>query len=794
MEFRFTLSHDVLGTQVISQPGGWKDIKMTLERHSEYHSLFEYFLGNDEGNFVFYGENGEVNGGIDFIRIAEQGYGVDTTVNITVEVSFDGYSFDTLFVGQLALDLLEEGENNTMDIPIIRNDFSAKFKNRTDTPVDLQSENNLDEEPAQVFPPVNLELLSQVVQAKTDFVNNTATLFCAVYDAAFISPDFQVCIDTNEYMQFDWDKDILDEVDDKFSLPTSGNPEKPVGILEAQYDGAYQIDLKFGMTVMNYREAGPPIAAEFRNMDTLVDCYVQINEEVPILLTPVNQGTAPVEWTEWSWSGLVNMKKGDTFRVYGIFVNAGSFGYANNGVTTVIAQPVFLGDDNTQIETSGGITFPTFNDSIDSYFRITANTTYAPTVSETFILHDAAGQILDRIIGQDNTFYSEYLGGVDTLYRQYEADGCEWDYVLSKGLQLRLYDLEEKPFFLSFKQWWEGINPILNLGMGYEIINGAENFRVEPIEHFYDRTMSVLISNVREIQRSYDKELMFKTVKNGYKKWQSEDTSGIDDPQTKHTRASRFQKAGKEITIESDFIAASLAIETTRRTTREKSADYKFDNDTFIIAVNAQDSSPAGYKPQLAEEFSIVNNLLNAQTRYNLKITPARNFLRWNKFLSGGLQQYPTSGFKFTAGEGNYDLETDIAASGCDEYTEFLSEKQTIQVTSDYLHLSFVYQITCPLEWEDYKTIRENRKKAIGISQTDSNHQAFFIKSLSYDLVNGKAQIEAWPVEYFDIQQIPSEITMIECVPTVTVECEDAYLTELGDEFITEDGNCLILN
>src|SRR5690606_28303370 len=155
-----------------------------------------------------------------------------------------------------------------------------------------------------------------------------------------------------------------------------------------------------------------------------------------------------------------------------------------------------------------------------------------------------------------------------------------------KGLQIRQYTLEEKPFFISMKDIWEGINPILNLGLGYEIIDETQVIRIEPKRHFIGSTRQVDFSNVRQIEDSYDQEYIFKAIKTGYKEWQTEGRSGLDARQPKHTYVTRIMSSGKDLDLESAFIAGSLAIEVTAMTTRKKADDYKHDNKNFIISLN----------------------------------------------------------------------------------------------------------------------------------------------------------------------------------------------------------------
>src|SRR5690606_14100809 len=331
-----------------------------------------------------------------------------------------------------------------------------------------------------------------------------------------------------------------------------------------------------------------------------------------------------------------------------------------------------------------------------TYFRITAATTYPETQVEGFWLHDLFAGIIDRI-APGFGFYSEVLGSTFTKVRQYNEDGCFSNFVCVKGVHLRgyrltddeddpvqRYTLQQKPFSISFKECWDGANPIFNLGLGYETLADspeAKIIRIENKAHFYnDTSTSADFSNVYNIRRTFDKDYIFKKVTIGYNKWESESYSGIDDPQTKRTYSTGLSAAGQkgksDKTILSGFIAASLAIETTRRMTVEKSSDYRYDNATFIIAANT-DEAPETYNPELDENFVSVTNLLYSESRYNLILTPLRNLLRWGNYLTGCLQSYLDRPIKFTTGEGNFYMQSEYdcdfgkvcQAVICDELT-----------------------------------------------------------------------------------------------------------------------------
>src|SRR5687768_93354 len=175
MQYRITLTHTTLGSKVISPPDGWPDVTLRLERHEQYHSLFEQF----EGEFWFYGSNDNIDGGLEFILAAEQLDGPDVTIDILAELSLDDLNFTDIFAGQLLIPGMRKTQDSKALIPVVRNDFSVKFKNRVDTPVDIQSPEDLDGNDATVFENVTLELISQII-------NKTNT-----YDGA-ITPEDEV--------------------------------------------------------------------------------------------------------------------------------------------------------------------------------------------------------------------------------------------------------------------------------------------------------------------------------------------------------------------------------------------------------------------------------------------------------------------------------------------------------------------------------------------------------------------------------------------------------------------------
>lgn len=1168
MRFRFTLTHravdllDETEALEINEPDGWRDTILKLGRDKDFRSLIEFF----DGSFIFYGDNGMVNGGIEFIKRYDLLYGADANLEMLIELTTDNVEFETVFSGQLDVSLAEEMMDNKIRVPIIRNNFWAKFYSRRDTPVDLNALVDLDS--ADIGSPVgsiDLVLPSQIITYYTE----ANARYSITYD-----------VSTDQNAMLNWDQVVKEDIK-LFSIARSGATDDVysiLGVFEAPYDGEYRIELK--LTESNYvsgtnswlylgssafvviQKTGnyAPDAYtgtlvfngagvdSWQNFDIDVPYRMYRGEQLAIALRTVANnrvtvfGTNQITWKTdcllattlpitlsgeqvidgvLTSSDRVLVKNQGNQWDNGIYVSsAGAWARATdmdsasecNNIAVYVTAGDFQADSayrqTQQVGTLGGDAiiwdFADISDErfkffagydagpIENYIKITAKTTYPQTQQPASLIHDAAAAILKSYgLGEDNPFYSEIMGSAYTLARQYDQDGCAWRYAILRGLQLRGYTLADKPFFLSFNEWWKGVNPILNLGLTYDILPGsisdptettiqalgswadaggpfpgvswdyvsygfpfvsvnggggtegytcgttptlagieyvfstvielpqtgaeaanwtviwaildasyneietltfnyntyglkletfnltpatagtyfalrvqndaptetkniflwyaesvtgeqfllnpeftsgsdwanedsgtawvitggaltlslasgqsqnmvqefvsaspgtymllsertlsnitiatdsihlsynfydaADNLitgtvdfgtgnntipiffqfdsvvaiakikiiaqinsgadidvsipfaylygptgteiiiipeqpviRVEEVAYFYDPDPSLNIPNIRDISRKYDNDKIFNKINIGYNTWKSEDIQGIDDVQTQHIYATRFEKVGQTITLWSDFIAAGLAIESTRRKTITESTDNKFDDSTFIIAINPDDVSPDTYSPELSENFGDIENLLDSDTRYNIRLSVARNFLRWRKWFNGCLQNWTDSLYRFVRGEGNYDMVSTMVETSPDCLDESydnqpLSEKQNIEVTVEFTHLPNYYEFEVPLEWEDYKTIRDNRTKAIGISLTDSGYVPLFIDQLDYRIMHASAKISGWTTEYLDISVRDDLAATQICMPAIS-DCEDAITDELGEMLTDEFGACI---
>lgn len=478
-----------------SEPDGWKGGKIILERHPSFFSLIEYYEGAAGGAFIFYGDNGTEDGGVNFIKEIERAYGF--AAKIQYESEFDPNDtgdYNSLFTGLLELSGKNEMKDNKMQVPVVRDDFWSTFMSRQDTPVNISDNIDIDGNAVEPVVPVTINLTDQKIRARYEgYQEQDVTI---EYDI----PD-------NQYGIIDFAREEISEINEKHTLYRVENPVLPSSLFTVEYGGNYNFDIEI-------RTATSELFGSAT--DSNLQVRLQIDDDAPIVLTQTGESFGLESWTNHNYSGNQTLKPHSLIRLY----------FYNNNATGSSYHFIW---------------FP--NLLRESHLIIVADTEYPATTAQGYLIHDLIHGALCRLGLGTDPFYSEFLGSTQNTTKQYDEDGCGWMYIILKGLQIRGYTLTEKPFFISFKEIWDGINPILNLGLGYETIDDNQVIRIEEKGHFVssgyliDEGVSINFSGVREISSTYDQEYIFNKIKVGYKKWQSENISGIDDPQTTQVRA-----------------------------------------------------------------------------------------------------------------------------------------------------------------------------------------------------------------------------------------------------------------
>ncbi len=328
---------------------------------------------------------------------------------------------------------------------------------------------------------------------------------------------------------------VSDEIQERFNVITGNtggtDAADAAPFLEAKFAGEYAIDLRIEASIYSSCAAnnglGGSGSRQYEISDSFISAgsyfrfYLQVNDNPPFLL---DSESSPLIFSKvstiYTYSGQFALAKGGTLKLYAQIIqdldnldsDVGAHPFLPDGTEipplglgTVYTKDninylFFWGEDNSALEITHynhaeiiqqsafsfyylfGCDFSgsaldagdaPSSETIPTYLNITADTLFEDTVTDALLIHDAAKSIVHRITGiPNNSFYSEKLGGT---IQGYDFDGCDYRYALMRGLHVRGYSFADKPFFMSFDDFWEGADPIFNLGCGYEDMPDLED-------------------------------------------------------------------------------------------------------------------------------------------------------------------------------------------------------------------------------------------------------------------------------------------------------------------------------
>jgi len=698
---RFTLFHSSLPVEglVVENPIGWETAVISLERHKDYHSLIEDF----KGNFMWYGL------GMSTLK----SFSINDIVRLEIDLSYKAGIWTNLFIGQPKLPQQEEiiiadREAYKMTVPIIRDDFWTKFINRKDSQVNLEGAVDIDGNARTPISKIVLPMPSQVVRQRTDGILEAST---ALYAPWNLSDVFQVSVDSFP----------VDEIEQNFYVQIGKTTASSVfPTHRMRFKGNYSFDISFECSVIKDIPdiASPPVIGS-------KIFYLQVNDDTPVAFTETQtivsgSGGTAEGYNTYSLSHAVALEIGDEVKLYADTISTIAFSH----------EWLFWGvSDYTSISTA--TLYSKFPGQLGSFFNIEADTIAPDTNTDAFLIKDAAESIISKLVGQDAAVKSDYL------------DTCKGENAIFRGKHIRGYDFATKQFSMSFEEWWKGANPLLFLGLGYTEVAGVKKIEIEERAHFFNSTPVVNISNVNKLVRRHDLERIYKSIEIGYKKSLSESDSGIDDPQTKRFFNTDFHSIGVKETILCEWMAASLAIERSRRNRVELGKDDRNDEEIMVVAL-VEDGDD--WLPEFGTVFNAVTNLLNPDFRINIRHSATRLFKRAQSWFNGCMLYSTTGVFTFNRGEGNYEMTSQLEDSDCEAVagTEPIIDEGA-NITADTTDILFVPQIweaeSVPMAFSTYQDIVANKNNALGISRTSTGHVPMHILDLGFEIHESRANL-----------------------------------------------------
>jgi hypothetical protein len=747
MIYRITLSNNILGSLILSKsPKGVDNIYPTLIR-GENHGLsvetevkLEFFCNGAGKEFV------------DQVH-EEQGVDAEITIDIKVYCGCDGavdapdYSIDysddygsiigqcnnedfqDFYTGVLELITIEQIPEFTK-VNIRPTGILQTVKNRLDTKIDLLATETIDG-----------TSISPYTYAPYDLTLHSKAILTQAILTAIESPESRIDTYTPRppvdtlYVQLVWNFIEADEIG--ITMPvndiTSTEDDTHPGPIYTNNSGDYEtVNLSFDL-----QGQITDVIASDRSYNLAIVCRV----------------SDPADPDNLIYSST-------TIKDYGVKSPLSSQTMTqdvNEQVDISVIIPdghamyimwVFANYDNISAPTPPVATITQTFDVCEVDFSIESVTD--SSIGKAFAVSETGSHIARCITGVEDSFRSEYFGRKNSQPYAYEQNGCGAFRSFINGFLIRGFPItgdNARTIRMSMNDFFNGLNPIDNLGMGIEKQDDSYYIRVEPKEFFYDLSNVIMqISNIPNLKKYEAPEYYYSNIYIGYGKWETEFTNGLDEFNSKREYYTGIKSVDNKLEAISDLVTSGYRIEIARRNqyTDSFTKDTQYDEDNYLVCLNRSvdvDDIPDNLdEAEKDENFADVQNILSPETSYNLRVSPARNLLRWNGVINSGLIKYPGREIKLTSGEGNYKMTSQFDGDVCSGNwnNESLSEGQNIQwddndnTDSSPIWIPQIIEFDYPLKFNEWVNIVNNGKGVFEISEWEDDYEKGFILEVQY--------------------------------------------------------------
>jgi len=738
MRFRYTLSSTYSGSLVLTKdPKGWESMETIIKRGAQYHGTFYETMVQLQFT---------CGAGKEYIDNIYEAYGVDALVNILIEINCGGgvgsidapdysddYSddygsiitgsgaavYETFFEGTLDFSKYNKTTRSTF-VDLLQSDFIQKTINRFETKVELTKDEDLDGNTLTQLALSTITLPSKTIQYGTSLeLDETAQAdtidfpdISDSYATFYIYHPFGIIFD-------DLGAFPITPVIESFDSVT----QHPQALFIAPFTGTYNISYSFigSMTIQHYDDSTVTYVFELKyGVSETGGGSTVIGSSFGQIFTPNSTHTL-----DFSFTGnlTVNMVEGDEFQFY------------------------FRNSSGASFHIDFHLDYTTCD------FNANINTETVASDCDTFLVHEAGAAIAQRITGLEDCFRSDLLGRTNSMPNDYVDNGCMSFMAITCGKKIRRMPTAKSPIFMSMAEYFNTINAIGNVGLGFEKIGTQYYIRIEEKEYFYSLTSLMQCPYANEIKTTVAKDYFVSDIEIGYDKWENEEVNGLDEFNTKQNYNTGIKSIESRRLLLSPLIASAYAIEFTRRKKYSNfpNLDWKYDNDNFIICLNR--SVDAYNNPtdldtvELDENYSQINNVLDSETGYNYRISPKRNLLRHLSVINGSLTKYVNRLIKFVYGEGNYFMSSEFTADTCagNFDNELLEEDQDIDSTAvgiDPIWIPEYIEFEYPMGFSTFLTIKNSPYGCIEVSNSDTGFVKGYIIELRYKPVGGMASFK----------------------------------------------------
>jgi|GEM_PF-2326631 len=672
--FRFTLDSDILGPLVLkNDPIGWDELGKTLTRSSATHGLLlDYSV-----------QMGFIKEAKAYLELAYATLGIEADVRVLIEQENPNtWLYDEYYRGRIDF---SDAEFTSTEVRcnVENEDFSQRFLNRDDVPIDLWGNTTVSGAASRQETPLTVELHSRAVVKRHD-VSNPANLPPVISEGLFFDDDSR-----SQTRYFGFAKVTTDELGLAAGSPvlTSGDATTAVPIYQAK--GQEELTIEFALTDTIQTLMGPG----GRTID--IKYHFRINGD---------PSTATVLATDSFTTAIDGNRYSHQFAIPPTTIQA----TLNENDAVYLYAELYYHNPDTGIVTFNTTVYATLEQG--SYLRITAVTQTAPTPCNGLLVYEALDRLSTALADTPDAFRSTYFGRTDTRI-PYDEDGPGALALVAGGFQLRGFPTpfdasptapapdSRKSLFASWRELYDSLAAIHGLGYGIERLQptGKSVVRVEPMAYFYPAQVVLDLTGLGPLDATakVNAERHYNTVEVGYETWEPEGVNGLDEFNTKRQWTTPLTRIKNALTAVSRYITSGLRLELVRRQrySETSTTDGATDNNNFLIALLRKDGG--GFETERNQRFARLDGMLSPETVYNAIWSPARNLRNHGAALRAGLAPLGGSAVvRFAFGEGNNNVVSRLQTETADiaESADVLTDELAAP-----LWLPLDYTFTCPL-------------------------------------------------------------------------------------------------
>jgi hypothetical protein len=729
---QFLLTSDVLEPLPLrTAPVGWQGLKYLFVRDEQYHGVT--LTMSSELTFwkrgaaylrVLY------EGGTDSKGKTIEARGIEAVVVLTVFES-DPNEFRTTPIYRARIDFTTYRSSEMgVSVKLKELGFATSVLARADTQVDLLGNTTLGGVTMATPTPANILLHSQMLRLKYAASQKNAVDLSPGY---MTGDEDDLSHEQLLYFGFDTqgDNDLkLEPVGGGF---VAGDRTTVVPILPINFNGPLTVELDIAARIEATNNGNGP---EFETVEG--DCYLKVvhqdgSVEERKLIPDFYEGGLGGDFIQNFATGpqsyTFEVQQGDSLLLYARY-----FVHDIGGIGTTIRYQSTI----TATMQPG------------SYLRLIAESTTPATGARGVLAHEALQRLTEAMTDQRGGFYSEYFGRTDSV-PAYVMDGPGALRFLTNGFGVRGFPLPSdiivpnadgtdprKALMGSFTDVYGGFNDIDCLGAGFEQRAGQPTLRVEHRAHFYQATETLHLGAVQGLAKSPDRAGYFNQVHIGYQRWQSGAAVGLDEFNGQRTYTLPLTQVKATYSALSGLVTAGYLIEQARRQPFTAGTNQEGEADQNLFAICLRRSATMALVTEKNEAFTSVSGILNPDTAYNLRLSPARNLRRHGAFLRAGLVPQAAQRRKLTLGvvEGNDKLVTQLLTETAPvaEHADVL-----IQDLAAPVYVAETYEFTAKLRHHQVKQLAAKPYGLISFLDGHGVRKRGYLKQVECEPESGKA-------------------------------------------------------